>query len=353
RIVYSMDAPEIYGPVAHKITFAEAAQRGIICIYKVIISVVTSDMVNDHLLRHGEVIVKGDAVKARHVANQLALQAAVQKHGVSKIFTFHRSVASAAAFTGDGSEGIRNHLSGFDAYHVNGSMPTSERENIMNEFRAASNAVISNAKCLTEGVDVPTVDMVAFLTPKRSRVDIVQATGRAMRKAGGKTTGYVLVPLFVEQAKGETIEAALARTEFDEVWNVLQAMQEQDEMLAEIIRQMREQRGRTKGFDDTRFRERVELLGPQISLKTLRNSITTACIEALGEDWDECFGQLQAFREKHGHCNVPIRWADDRKLGIWNNRQRQLWKKKLLLPPRKRKLEELGFVPDPFEQIWQ
>ena len=60
-------------------------------------------------------------------------------------------------------------------------MPTSERENIMTEFRAASKAVISNAKCLTEGVDVPAVDMVAFLTPKRSRVDIVQATGRAMR----------------------------------------------------------------------------------------------------------------------------------------------------------------------------
>src|SRR6266513_1858171 len=182
RIVYSMDAPEIYGPVAHKITFAEAAQRGIICIYKVIISVVTSDMVNDHLLRHGEVIVKGDAVKARHAANQLALQAAVAQHGVGKIFTFHRSVASAAAFTSNGSRGIGNHLSGFDAFHVNGAMPTSERENIMTEFRAVSKAVISNAKCLTEGVNVPAVDMVAFLTPKRSRVDIVQATGRAMRK---------------------------------------------------------------------------------------------------------------------------------------------------------------------------
>src|SRR6266516_2482495 len=102
RLVYSMDAPEIYGPIAHKLTFAEAARRGIICDYKVIISVVTSDMVNDHLLRHGEVIVKGDAVKARHVANQLALQAAVEKHGAGKIFTFHRSVASAAAFTSDG-----------------------------------------------------------------------------------------------------------------------------------------------------------------------------------------------------------------------------------------------------------
>jgi predicted helicase len=100
RLVYSMDAPEVYGQVAHKLSFAEAARRGIICNYRVLISVVTSEMVNDHLLRHGEVIVQGDAVKARHVANQLALRAAVEKHGVGKIFTFHRSVASAAVFVG-------------------------------------------------------------------------------------------------------------------------------------------------------------------------------------------------------------------------------------------------------------
>jgi superfamily II DNA or RNA helicase len=343
RLVYSMDAPEVYGPVAHKLTFAEAARRGIICRYKVIISVVTSDMVTDHLLRHGEVIVKGDAIKARHVANQLALQAAIEKHGVSKIFTFHRSVASAAAFTSDGSEGIANHLSGFDAFHINGSMPTSERENIMSEFRAASCAVISNAKCLTEGVDVPAVDMVAFLTPKRSRVDIVQATGRAMRKARGKTTGYVLVPLFVEQAKGETIEEAIARTEFDEVWNVLQAMQEQDDMLAEIIRKMREERGRTKGFNDTRFSEKVEFLGAQISLETLRNSITTACVEALGDNWDEKFGELEAFKDHYGHCNVSSRWPVNKKLGRWCVKQRTTKMQEKLRKERIARLDALGF----------
>ncbi|PYK19450.1 MAG: hypothetical protein DME55_04750, partial [Verrucomicrobia bacterium] len=352
RIVYSMDAPEVYGPVAHKLTFAEAARRGIICDYKVIISVVTSDMVNDHMLRHGEVIVRGDAIKARHVANQLALKAAVEKHGVSKIFTFHRSVASAAAFTGGGSEGIGNHLSGFDTFHVNGSMPTSERENIMTEFRAAWKALTSNAKCLTEGVDVPAVDMVAFLTPKRSRVDIVQATGRAMRKAGGKTTGYVLVPLFVEQAKGETIEEALTRTEFDEVWNVLQAMQEQDDTLAEIIRQIREERGRTKGVDDTRFREKVEFLGPHISLETLRGSITTACVEVLGDNWEERFGELRAFKERFGHCRVPEGWEENKQFATWVAVQRTRRKQNKLSQDRIARLDSVEFIWAPHTLAW-
>ena len=365
RLVYSMDAPEVYGPVAHKLTFAEAARRGIICGYKVIISVVTSDMVNDHRLRHGEVIVKGDPVKARHVANQLALQAAVEKHGVSKIFTFHRSVASAASFVGHAprlpgnrsgrpttAESIANHLPDFGCFHVNGSMPTSERENIMTEFRTASRAVISNAKCLTEGVDVPAVDMVAFLTPKRSRVDIVQATGRAMRKAAGKTTGYVLIPLFVEQAKGETIKEALARTEFDEVWNVLQAMQEQDDMLAEIIRQMREERGRTNGFDDTRLREKVEVLGPRISLDALRDSITTACVEVLGDNWENRYGELKAFKKRFGHLDVPAKWNENPQLGMWVSNQRANRKKGILSEDRIRRLDEISFLWDVIDSAW-
>ena len=83
-------------------------------------------------------------------------------------------------------------------------------------------------------------------------------------------------------------------------------------MLAEIIREMREERGRTKGFDDTQFRERVELLGPQISLETLRGCITTACVGVLGDNWDEKFGELQDFKGKYGHCLVPARWPENK-----------------------------------------
>lgn len=356
RLVYSMDAPEVYGQVAHKLTFAEAALRGIICDYKVIISVMTSEMVNDYLLRHGEVIVKGNAVKARHVANQVALHAAVAQQNVRKIFTFHRSVASAAAFTSDGSEGISNHLSGFRAFHVNGAMATSARENIMTEFRSASKAVISNAKCLTEGVDVPAVDMVAFLSPKRSRVDIVQAIGRAMRRDRGnaeKTTGYILVPLFVEQAKGETIEEALTRTEFDEVWNVLQAMQEQDDILAEIIGQMREERGRSKGYDDTRFRERVEVLGPQVGLKELRLAITTRCIEKLGPTWNERYGELASFKLKFGNCLVPRNWSENPQLANWVSNQRPFFRRNKLASEQIQKLNAIDFEWEPIDQFWE
>lgn len=345
-LVYSMDVPEVYGPVAYRLSFAQAVHEKMICGYKVLISVVTNAMVNDELLRRGAVKVEHDEVKARQVANQLAIKDACERYHIAKAITFHRSVAAAASFTAHGPEGIEAHVPTVQAFHVNGTMASGKRDPIMRAFAEGERTLISNARCLTEGVDVPAVDMVAFLTPKRSLVDIVQATGRAMRtnKATNKTTGYVLVPLFLKQVEGETIEEAVARAEFDEVWAVLQALQEHDEVLAETIGHIREERGRTKGFNDQDLRDEVEVLGPTVSLDTLCQSITTQIVDKIGSNWDEHFGELIAFKAIHGHCDVPNEWPENPTLGWWVGTQRQLDKAGRLSAERHQKLEALGFV---------
>lgn len=352
-LVYSMDKPEIYGQVVYTLSFAEAARRGIICDYKVVISVVTSDMVNDHVLKHGEVIVDGDTVKARQVALQIALQKAVEKYEVSRIFTFHGSVAAARSFTSNDGEGIKSHLPDFTALHVSGEMRTSLREDHMKAFRQADKAVMSNARCLTEGVDVPAVDMVAFVSPRKSKVDIVQATGRAMRKsdATGKQFGYVMVPLFVEQTTNESIEDALKRTGFDDVWDLLGAMREQDDVLTDIIREMRQEKGRTGGYDESRFSERVEVVGPSVSLDTIRESITAESLELFGEFWDGKFGELLAYKTKHGDTDVPLRYETN--LGAWVVNQRVIRKKGMLSTSRIKQLDEIGFIWDTLDFQWE
>lgn len=350
-LVYSMDKPEIYGPVVHTLSFAEAARRGIICDYKVVISVVTSDMVDDHLLQKGEVIVGGDAVKARQVALQIALQKAVEKYGVSRIFTFHGSVKAARSFTSADSEGISQHLPEFNTLHVSGEMPTARREDQMKAFRQADKAVMSNARCLTEGVDVPAVDMVAFISPRKSKVDIVQATGRAMRRSPGKEFGYVMVPLFVEQAANESIEEALKRTGYDDVWDLLGAMREQDEVLVDIIRHMQEDKGRTGGYNESRFTERVEVLGPSVSLETIRESITAECLDSLGVSWDERFGELLAYKEIHGDTKVPA--SPRTGLSSWVANQKTYYKNQSLQADRCQRLNEINFTWDVLELQWQ
>jgi superfamily II DNA or RNA helicase len=352
-LIYSMDQPRTYGPIVHTLSFAEAARRGIICNYKIIISIVTSDMINADLLSRGEVIVEGDVIRARTVANQIAIQKACEEHDLKKIFSFHRSVASARDFTGETASSIRTHLPDYEAYHVNGEMRTSDREVYMKAFGEADRAIMSNARCLTEGVDVPAVDVVAFLSPRKSKVDIVQAAGRAMRKPEGKEMGYVLLPLFLETKENETIEEALERTDFEEAWDVLQAMQEQDAVLAEIIREMREERGRKGGFDDSRLRERVEILGPEISLDVLRSAVSTAIVDQLGVTWDERYGELKLFKDQHGDCNVPQRWWENPGLGVWVASQRWGQKQGTLLRGRKARLDALGFVWDQLCTQWE
>ena len=135
RLVFSMDDTKVYGQICHKLSFADAAKQEIICKYKVVISLVVSEEVDRELLKRGEVIIKGDPIKAQRVANLLALTNAVERYGVKRVFTFHNSVKAAQSFTADSNEGISTFLNDFKTFHVNGEMPTSKRELIMLEFQ--------------------------------------------------------------------------------------------------------------------------------------------------------------------------------------------------------------------------
>ena len=352
--VVSMDDAAIYGRVAHRLTFARAAEQKIIVPYKVVISVVDSDMFDNALLDQSEVAIKGDPVRAKWVAHQIALKRAVEEHDVKRIITFHSSIRAAVAFVSDDSEGIGFHLPNFQRFHVSGVQPTAERDEHMGEFARVQRGVITNARCLTEGVDVPSVDMVAFMNPRRSRVDIVQAVGRAMRTSGeDKTCGYVLIPLFLELRQGETLTEALERSDFDEIAQVLNAMRDNDDELSDIIQALSLERGRTGGVDESRIRGKVEVLGPQIQLSELAASIRTLLVNELGITWDERYGQLIAYKQTHGDCNVPAKWKDNPELGIWCSTQRSAYKSNNLSQDRVTRLKELGFVWNQFALAWE
>lgn len=351
-LVYSMDNRAAYGDVAYELSFRDAVQEDIICDYKLLISVVSGEEVTRDLVRKSDVVVDGVEVKAAQVANQIALAKAFDEIGAKKAFTFHSSVASAQSFTGDGPAGIRTHLPDVATFHVNGAMSAGERAAIITEFRTAERAVMSNARCLTEGVDVPAVDLVAFLSPKESRVDIVQAAGRAMRKRAGKTVGYVLVPVLLNDAEAETLNQALDRTNFDTLWAVLQAISEQDHVLADVIRALREERGRGLGFSDFRLREHVEVLAPALGVELLQTAIHIRAIDALGSTWDERLGELLAFKERTGHSNVPQNWNENPILARWVNTQRNLKQQGDLPAERVDRLEAIGFVWNARDADW-
>jgi superfamily II DNA or RNA helicase len=352
--VVSMSDETVYGKVSYRLPFSTAVAAGIIVPYKVIISVSLNKEVDAELLRRGSTRVRRDEIQAKWVANQIALKRAIEKTKASKVITFHSRVNLAEDFAGDDARGFKEHVKGFDVFHVNGSQNAADRKALLEGFKAAPKGLITNARCLTEGVDVPAVDMVAFVDPRKSKIDIAQAAGRAMRqsKATNKKLGYIVVPLFIEQKKGETEAEAFTRAGFDEVAEVLGAMLESDDDLVDTIEKMQEARGRGDKFNPRQLHEKIEVIGPAINLDKLTQSIDAEILERLGVSWDWWFGLLQEFSRCEGHCRVPIdREVNGAKVGQWVSNQRA--RKHQLTEDQIRRLDSLGFSWDSHADQWE
>jgi superfamily II DNA or RNA helicase len=352
--VVSMSDETVYGQVSYRLPFSTAAAAGIIVPYKVIISVSLNKEVDAELLRRGSTRVRRDEIQAKWVANQIALKRAIEKTGASKVITFHSRVNLAEDFAGDDARGFKEHVKGFEVFHVNGSQNAADRKALLDGFKAAPKGLITNARCLTEGVDVPAVDMVAFVDPRKSKIDIAQAAGRAMRqsKATNKKLGYIVVPLFIEQKKGETEAEAFTRSGFDEVAEVLGAMLESDDDLVDTIKEMQEARGRGDKFNPRQLHEKIEVIGPAINLDKLTQSIDVEILERLGLSWDRWFGLLQRFHNQSGHCKISVDYEiNGLKLGSWARQQRKA--KSKLSHDRIKRLDSLGFSWDPLSDQWE
>ena len=241
--VLSMDDPKVYGEVAFSYTFKAAIADGVICDYKVITLAVSESRMreliasNKHLKLHGR--GKQDRLRlAQDLAAGELLAKAQSEHGVRHAISFHRSIAAASGFA-DQWETVDRMVKRSvrsTAFHVSSKVPTGQRVQLLREFRESPSAVITNARCLTEGVDVPHVDAVLFADPRRSMIDIVQAVGRALRKSREKPDkiGYVLLPVLVED--GQTVEEFLQSSGFKEVGRVLAVLSTHDERIAEEFR---------------------------------------------------------------------------------------------------------------------
>jgi superfamily II DNA or RNA helicase len=352
--VVSMNDEKVYGNVSYRLPFSTAVAAGIIVPYKVIISVSLNKEVDAELLRRGSTRVRRDEIQAKWVANQIALKRAIEKTKATKIITFHSRVNLAEDFAGDDARGFKEHVKGFDVFHVNGGQNAADRKGLLDGFRAAKKGLITNARCLTEGVDVPAVDMVAFVDPRKSKIDIAQAAGRAMRqsKATNKKLGYIVVPLFIEQKKGETEAEAFTRAGFDEVAEVLGAMLESDDDLVDTIKELQQASGRGDKFNPRQLHEKIEVIGPTINLDKLTQSIDVEILNRLGLSWDRWFGLCQKFRKREGNCRVPQDHKEDGlALGTWVSSQR-LAKDRLTLGQLNR-LNSINFSWDPHEEAWE
>ncbi len=132
--------------------------------------------------------------------------------------------------------------------HVDGTMNCKERldklENL-NAFEPNTCKVLSNARCLSEGVDVPALDSVIFFDGRSAMVDIIQAVGRVMRKAKNKKRGYIILPIALRESEIKNLDEAVKNTNFQNIWKVLKALRSHDSSLV----------------DEATFKEKIKIFG--------------------------------------------------------------------------------------------
>ena len=253
RVVFSMDDESVYGKVFDRYTFGEAINDGVISDYRILLTAVDRGEISQWI--EGNKLLVMDVEEdtelmatAENMFKQVTLCKVLKEFNVHKVISFHSLVRRARNFIYGASKqsiGIKEilHLiypetQSISIYldSIDGGMSAGLRKTKLRDFEEAEIGIISNAKCLTEGIDVPLIDSIYFVDPKSSLIDIVQACGRALRKprkAEADKIAYFVVPVLLSQENniGELIEDSV----FETLYNVIQALRDQDERLADWI----------------------------------------------------------------------------------------------------------------------
>ena len=238
--ILSMDDKSIYGDRFYLLTFKEAIHSDppIISDYKVLTVMVTNEEIKE-LISENKLITDNknlyEEKESLSLASAVALRKCYNQYGIRHTVSFHSSIKRAEEFKNLNETLTRSGVfKNLKSYHISSKKSAGERSSLIRDFAREQSSLITNARCLTEGVDVPSIDCVLFADPKQSLVDIVQAVGRALRISKDKKFGYILLPIIVPD--GMDIEEFASSTPYRQIVRIITALSTQDERIAEEFR---------------------------------------------------------------------------------------------------------------------
>jgi superfamily II DNA or RNA helicase len=280
--VLSMDNERDYGKCFSQMSYKAAITQGIISDYKIVTVTVSKDRVR-RLIEKNRILNLSlrnlDEAAAQSVATGIALKKVFKKHRIKHAISFHRSIRAADRFREqqDAVNFLHDVGPRTANFHISSKKTAGERSHLLREFVSRKLSLMTNARCLTEGVDVPAIDCVVFTDPKQSRIDIVQAAGRALRRYPGKAYGYILLPLIVPPRI--KFEDFAETTAFRQVASTITALSTQDERIAEEFRAI--EKGRLSSGKIIEIEGDVPV-GMRIKIGEFAESISTRVWEAVG-----------------------------------------------------------------------
>ncbi len=295
NVIYSMDDEEIFGEEIYTLNFSKAIALDLLTDYKVIILAVRkenlSGVTNSVNKKISQLEAKGTKLDKKLINNEFVCKIIGTHKGLAKqdlivldeenkedhnlqnktdtapsqrAISFCKSIQTSKNIK-DSFETImecydeelkkksfKNLKISID--HIDGTMNCKERlEKLekLNEFQPNTCKVLSNARCLSEGVDVPALDSIVFFDGKSAMVDIIQAVGRVMRKAKRKKRGYIILPIALEESEIKNLDEAVNNTNFKNIWKVIKALRSHDPSLV----------------DEATFKEKIKIFGSDDSKK--------------------------------------------------------------------------------------
>jgi superfamily II DNA or RNA helicase len=364
-----MDDERVFGPLAYRLGFSAAIDLGLLAPWRLVVATVTDADIRaaTALGRHPDGVVQlgQAALPARMLAVQLALLRTAAECGLQRAISYHSRVADARMFAATLTAAAallpaQERPGQVWARDLHGGHTAAQRQIRLRGLAdglAGGLAVLSNARLLAEGVDVPAVDAIVFSDPRASTIDIVQAIGRALRR--GDTPGKVatvIVPLLTTTTTGDDDPAAaLDDSAYAQVWRVIQALRAHDDTLAAEL----DNRRRTRASSQPGTDEQVwipawlQLRGTRLP-EGFARAIAVRMVEQTTSPWEEGYAAATAYHAEHGHLRVPVAWCTPAglPLGKWIVNQRIRKIRGSLTALQIARLETIGMIWDALEESW-
>lgn len=359
--VVGMDDEVVFGTVSYSLPFGEAIKRGLLTDYQVVIIGVDNPTIAAWI-ENRELVKTESGIEsdAESLAAQIGLLKAYKDYDLRRVISFHSRVKRAEQFSKDlidviGWVGDKHKPSGtMKTDFVSGEMPTDKRRIKLAQLKSLApqeRGLLTNARCLSEGVDVPSLDGVAFIDPRSSQIDIIQAVGRAIRLSINKTAGTIILPVFIEA--GIDSAASIEESNFKPIWDVLNALKAHDDVLSAELDQLRIEMGHKGGSSiDPMALAKIHIDLPASVDQSFGGALRTQLVERVTVSWDYCFGLLQRYADVNGDSLVPAQFrSEGNGLGMWVVKQRG--DRSVLSSERMVRLESLpGWTWDPRKDAW-
>ena len=408
KLLASMDDEKLYGEVAYTLTVKAAIEAGILSEYRLAVIAVLDEELEAATAALSSVRIEGWNASANHVAAIVALSKAAREHSLQSVIAFFNSIDSSKSFV-SAFNVVHAALAEEDdvivtAEHIDGTMSLTRRKEALVRLASTSPGealhLVSNARCLSEGVDVPALDGVLFGEPRTSQVDVVQCSGRGFRKHPYSDNPALLI-LAVRVGTGEDPNSAINRSEFSKIRQVIAALGDHDpRILEELLGIVR--RGALEEQDiedDTEpdvdgdgdvpddfdviddpdaiggdepgdgentdtlpdpipgiggggaptptphvpIRPRSKILSFDVPEHLLRNGFALRILDPRDQSFETSLASVRRFALEHGHANVPANHVDsDIRTGVFVRNQRRDYRNGRISPER---IDALNDIP--------